>query len=431
VVLSVFGFNFRTATVEQREPFQIQRKDQGDATLSYQRISRVDEALVLATCNRVEFYRVNISKGDPDREIVEFYKNLGVENPERILKLGYRHVGAGAARHLFRVISGMDSLVVGEDQIRGQVKDAYSAACSVGGPGKVIHKLLHHGFRVSKKVRHETELGSGIRSLPGAAVSLLCKENVKGKKAVIVGANETTEVVISHLSRLGVSQTIVNRSLFNSDKIAKAYKIDNSPWENLPDLLLDADLVFSATASSDPVITGEMLKGRSSEKPLHIADMAVPRDVDPSVIKINQNIHLYDLEDFKHHLKSFEKERNDHLPEAQGIVEKQVELYLEWLHAQQFYGGIEALKREMHEVANEEVIRFSGSFRKSDAKALEALSHAILKRFIKVATHHLDLEPTLEQRVKERVDPATIEEKQLQSKKLSCREKRALRDGNN
>ena len=173
MVVSVFGFNHRTATVAEREPFQLQRREVGEATLLYKRLSRVSEALILATCNRVEFYRVDPHRGRPGQEVVEFYRRRGVQDPERVLEYAYRHVGAGAVRHLFRVISGMDSLVLGEEQIPGQVKEAYSASCGVGGPGKVLHKLFHNAFRVSKRVRSETQLGDGVRSVAGAAVERL------------------------------------------------------------------------------------------------------------------------------------------------------------------------------------------------------------------------------------------------------------------
>jgi len=429
VVISVLGFNFRTATIEKREPFQLQKSDQGDATLKYQQLSGIDEALVLATCNRVEFYRAHATKGDQGAEVIEFFRNQGVKNPESILDFSYRHVGAGAVRHLFRVISGMDSMVIGEEQIRGQIKDAYSAACVVGGTGKFLHKLLHYGFRVSKRVRHEANLGGGIRSIPGAAVALLCQGELKNKNVVVVGVNETTEVVLSNLKRLGNSPTLVNRTLYNAEKLANAYGASVEKWENLSSAMEKADFLFTATASKEPIIKAEMLAGRDSSKLLKIADLAVPRDVDSSQVKECQNVELYDLEDMRHHLAKIFSKRSDRLPEAQGIIEEQVDLFLTWLHAQTFYGGVEALKREMHEVAEDEIKRFKSSFRKSDAKALEALSNALIKKFIKASSHHLDLST----KEKERKDPSLKEElgPEEHDEELSCREKRALKDGTN
>ncbi|MDP8288802.1 MAG: hypothetical protein RAP03_19160, partial [Candidatus Electryonea clarkiae] len=147
MVLTVFGINHRTATLSEREPFQLNRSEIGEAVLQYKRISGVDEAAIVATCNRIEFYRAHSRKGRHGLEVVEFYRKIGIDKPERILDIAYSHVGAGAARHLFRVSSGLDSLLLGEEQIQGQVRDAYSSACAFGGPGKVLHKLFHFAFR--------------------------------------------------------------------------------------------------------------------------------------------------------------------------------------------------------------------------------------------------------------------------------------------
>ena len=433
MVLSVFGFNHRTATVAEREPFQLQRRESGEATLLYKRLSRVSECLVLATCNRVEFYRVNDTKGRPGQEVTEFYRQRGVENPDRVLDYAYRHVGAGAVRHLFRVIAGMDSLVLGEDQIPGQVKEAYSAACGVGGPGKVLHKLFHHAFRLSKRVRSETKLGDGLRSVPGVAVQLLAEGAQAGQKALVLGADETTEVILSHLAHTPVTPILMNRTLYAAQKMAASHGIEAAPWEELPAQIGHASLLFSATGSQEPVVQAAMV-GDRKENPLRVADLAVPRDIDPSVGEL-QGVRLYDLQDLKYHLGKIADHRCEQLPQAQEIVEQQVDAFLEWLHAQVFVGGIEAVKHDMHEVANEELQRFKGSFHVGEIKALEAFSHALLKRLIKVAAHHFEPEGVPADAIMARIDPAALELDgtsngtlvDATSTRLSCREKRELK----
>lgn len=435
MVLSVLGFNHRTATVAEREPYQIQRRDLGEATLLYKRLSRVSECLVLATCNRVEFYRVDDTKGRPGQEVVEFYRQRGVDHPERVLDYAYRHVGAGAARHLFRVIAGMDSLVLGEDQIPSQVKGAYSAACGVGGPGKVLHKLFHHAFRISKRVRSETQLGEGVRSVPGISVQLLSEGAQRGQIALVLGADETTEVILSHLGHTPLKPILMNRTWYTAQKMAAAYNIEASPWEELQDKIRQASLLFTATGSEDAIVTKDMV-GDRSEKPLKIADLAVPRDVESSVGELT-GVELYDLQDLKYHLEKVQDKRCEQLPKAQEVVEDQVDAFLEWLHAQVFVGGIEAVKHDMHEVANEELQRFKGSFHVSEMKALEAFSHALLKRLIKVAAHHFEPEGVPADAIMARIDPAALEingatngnrqeKKQPDSSTMSCREKRAI-----
>lgn len=429
MVLSVLGFNHRTATVAERESYQLQRRELGEATLLYKRISGVGEGLVLATCNRVEFYRVADTKGHPGQEVVEFYRQRGAAQPEKVLDFAYRHVGAGAARHLFRVIAGMDSLVLGEDQIPGQVKAAYSAACGVGGPGKVLHKLFHHAFRLSKRVRSETSLGEGVRSVPGIAAQLLSDEAKPGHVALVIGADETTDVVLSHLANTPVRPVLMNRTWYNAQKLAAAHNITARPWEELADAIAESDFIFTATGAPEAVFSAELI-GDRSDHPLRIADLAVPRDVNPEVGTL-PGVELLDLQDLKYHLERVADQRCDALPQAQQIVEEQVDAFLEWLHAQVFVGGIEAVKHDMHEVANEELNRFKGSFHQGEMKALEAFSHALLKRLIKVAVHHFEPNGVPTDTILARIDPAALElnggENGMQDRSepgLSCREKR-------
>ncbi len=405
MVLSVFGINHKTATLSEREPFQLTRRELGEAVLQLKRLSEVEEVAIVATCNRVEFYRVHPTKGRHGKEIVEFYRNRGIANPEVVLDFSYRHIGAGAARHLFRVISGMDSLVVGEEQIRGQVKDAYSQACAFGGPGKVLHKLFHHGFRVSKRIKSETELGTGARSVPGAAVELLLEKLPQPEHILVIGANETTEAVLTTLTRKGLRATLVNRTEYVARKMAASFGSEVGEWEELSNLLQNADVVFTATGAPGYVVKNEMITGR--ERPLFMADLAVPRDIDPAVAEIDK-CHVFDLQDLKHELEQTAERRCSKLPDAQEIVEQQVAEFLEWMRAQTFAGGIEALKEDLHAAADDELERFKGSFHKKEYKALDAYGHALIKRFLKLAKVHFEPGGHVEDAVL-RIDPAAIE----------------------
>ncbi len=405
MVLSVFGVNHKTATLSEREPFQLARRELGEAVLQLKRLSGVEEVAIVATCNRVEFYRAHSTKGRHGREIVDFYRARGVDNTTALLDISYRHVGAGAARHFFRVISGMDSLVLGEEQIRGQVKDAYSQACAFGGPGKVLHKLFHHAFRVSRRVKAETTLGDGARSVPGAAVELLLDKLPQPKQILVIGANETTEAVLASLQRKMLPATLINRTAYVAQKMAAAYGATAADWNRLGEFLSRADLVFTATGAQEYVVSRELLT--EAPQPLFIADLAVPRDVDPSVAK-HANVRLFDQQDLKHQLEKDAERRCAVLPDAQEIVEQQVAEFLDWLHGQTFAGGIEALKRDLHSAADEELERFKGSFHQSELKALDAFGHAIVKRFLKLARTHFEPGGQMEEAVL-RVDPAAIE----------------------
>ncbi len=408
MVLTVFGINHRTSTLAEREPFQLTRQQIGEAVLQYKRLSRVDEVVIVVTCNRIEFYRADRIKGRHGLEVVEFYHQLGIPDPERILPLAYRHVGAGAARHLFRVISGMDSLILGEDQVRNQVKQAYSSACAFGGPGKVLHKLFHHAFRISKQVRSETELGEGARSIPGAAVDLLLSLQPSPQNVLVIGANETTEVIVSSLLRRGIQAMVVNRTDYAAGKMAAAYKAKAEKWQRLPDLVADTGMIFSATGSPTTVVSKEMLQ-KKTDREVIIADLAVPRDIDPEAGEL-PGVTLFDLEDLKYHFATISERRCTWLPQAQELIEKQVDEFLGWLHSQSFAGGIEAVKDDLHSAAREELERFLPGFRQSERKGLEAFSHALIKRFLKIARQHFDPDGIIETAGLLKVDPSLIEE---------------------
>lgn len=407
MVLTVFGVSHKTSTVEEREPFQLSRRDLGEAVLRYKRLTGVDEVIIAATCNRVEFYRAHRTKGRQGLEIVEFYKDLGVPDPDRILEVSYRHVGAGAARHLFRVTSGMDSLLVGEEQVHGQIKDAYSSACAFGGAGKVLHKLFHYAFRVSKRIRSETSLAAGARSIPGTAVELLLGNHPNPKSALVIGADETTEIVLAALQRRSIPAVLVNRTGYTAQKLAGAYGATTAEWSQLPSALERVDLVFSATGADSFVVTPDMIDSRKSQ--LFVADLAIPRDIHPAVGGIS-GVQLFDLQDLKYQMERLEERRCSHLPVAQGLIEEQVDGFLEWLHSQSFAGGIEQLKHELHTAANDELNRFIGSFHQSEKKALEAFSHAVIKRFLKIGRRHFEPHGLVENVAMLRLDPSLIEE---------------------
>ncbi|MBS1262632.1 MAG: Glutamyl-tRNA reductase [Calditrichaeota bacterium] len=410
MILSVFGYNHRTASLADREPFQLQREGLADAVLAFKRISGAEETAVLATCNRVEFYRVQPSRAPLADAVVEFYRAHGVAEPERIAGFGYGHIGAAAARHLFRVASGMDSMILGEEQVLGQVRHAYSTACRAGGPGKVLHKLFHHSFRVAKRVRAETPLGEGIRSLPGAAVELLLAGlEAERPRALVVGANDTTAVVLNHLARHGIDTVLVNRTRAHAQALAAPAAATVADWDALAEELARADLLFTATAAPGALIGARELAARNA-CPLRIADLSVPRDVDPDAAARAPGVELIDLDRLHARLKEVNRRRYEHLPEAQGLIEQQVEQFLEWLHAQLFAGGIEAVKHEMHAAADEEMRRFRPAFHKSETKALEAYGHALLKRFLKSATRHFEpLDFSLSDPPAPKFDPAALE----------------------
>jgi len=393
--LSVLGFNHRSAPLETREPFQLGRADLEAATRLYRDLSQCAEAAVVATCHRVEFYRVSPRKEGLLQDAVAFYRQWGAPQPERLKEVTYRFHGTSAARHLFRVASGLDSLVLGEDQVLHQLKEAYSAACAASGPGKVLHKIFHLSFQAGKRVRSETGLGAGPRGLPGAAMDLLRRryEGQAPKSALVCGVNEITEIILDDLARWGVPAVLVNRTLSRAEKLAGAFGVPALPLDRLGEALGRAEVVFSATAAPGYVITEDHLAGvPEGAGPRCLVDLAVPRDIDPDLGR-RPGLVLYDLQDLKKYLEHTENQRAQEIPAAETIVEELVRQYSTWCAQERMQGKILDLHRDLNLARRQELEHFKDGFRPSEHRALEAFSHALVRNFMRLAPRLLEDPP--------------------------------------
>ena len=396
--LSLCGFNHKTATIARREPFQLGRSDLMDATRAYLDQFGGAEAAVVATCNRVEFYRVTAEKSDPLGEVIAFYRHRRVADSEELRDLCYSRQGTSAARHLFRVAAGLDSMVLGEDQVLHQLKDAYSAACFAGGPGKILHKLFHLAFAVGKRVRSETEVGSGPRSVAGAALELV-KERLNGRPpsgALVCGVNEMTEILLEGLVRWGVPVTLANRSVQKAERLAAAYRAKSWPIEDVGSVIAHMDAVFSATAAPSFVITeervGELDRRR---KPLYLIDLAIPRDIEPRIGE-RPGVILFDQEDIKRYLEHCDDARRKGIPAAEAMVEEQVKVYSAWLAKEKQQAKLLDMHRDLNRLRRAQLEKFKDGFRPGEYRALEAFSQALVRDFMRLLPEALGGEESAE-----------------------------------
>lgn len=393
---TVCGFNHKTASVEQREPFQLTRRELADATRTYKEINGCLEAVVTATCNRVEFYRVSGEKRDPIREMQEFYRHRGGVATQGLADICYVHQETTAARHLFRVASGLDSMVLGEDQVFHQLKDAYSAACIVQGPGKILHKIFHMAFQAGKRVRAETQIAAGPRSVSGAALDLY--RSRMGEKvpssALVCGVNEMTEILLDGLTRWGVEAILANRSLQKAEKLAAAFRAKSLPIEQVQQVLSLVDVVFSATSAPDFVIHPEQFDGIALRSaPLYIFDLAIPRDVDPRIGQ-REDVLIFDMEDIRRFLDHTEQVRSEEIPRAEAIIEEQVRAYSLWRTRERQQDKILEMHRELNRMRQRELERFKEGFHLSEYRALDAFSLALVRNFMRLLPEALGIEDT-------------------------------------
>ncbi|MFH1863192.1 MAG: glutamyl-tRNA reductase [bacterium] len=384
--LSLCGFNHKSAKLEERELFQLSRTELSEATRLYKEFSGCAEAVVVATCNRVEFYQFTPDKMNHLQAVIEFYKRRGILQYEKLQEICYVRQKTTVARHLFRVAAGLDSMVLGEDQVFHQLKEAYSAACAVGGPGKYLHKVFHLAFQAGKKVRAETRLGSGPRSIPGAALEMLRMQLPESppRAALVCGVNEITEILLDGLKRWGTPIYLANRSLDKGEKLAAAFGGKAIPLDGIPEIIPRVDVICSASAAPELLITKRHLRDLSGlASPLYLLDLAIPRDIEPSLGDV-PGIHLYDLDDVQRYLEHAEHQRALDVPRAEAIIEAQVSDYSIWRTKERRQEKLLRMHHELNRMRREELERYKEGFHLSEYRALEAFSQALVRNFMRL-----------------------------------------------
>ncbi len=333
--LVVCGINHNASTLEQREPLQLAHEQMAKSNAMLRNLSGVMESTVVATCNRIEFYFVIRQGREPFQIVKSFYDVIKHIDISRLEPDFYTRRDRHAANHLFRVAAGLDSMVLGENQVLGQIKDAYSSACAVKAAGKVIHRLFHQAFRVGKQVRSDTEMGKGACSVSSAAVEMLKSRigRLDSPTVLFVGINQMTALAASGLSRLnGGKFLFANRTVQKAIEFAVKFSAGGYPLEKLPSLLEQADIVITCTGSQLPIITHEMidqLVAAHPAKKLTIMDMAVPRDVELEKDHYS-NVELFDLEDVRSFVKDQQAKREQAIFDSETIVERKLDEFMYW-----------------------------------------------------------------------------------------------------
>ncbi len=303
--LVVVGINHRTAPVEIREKLSFGMHELPQANSVLLKNSVFIEGLILSTCNRVEIYAVaNGSNENYVKKIQSFlggFHNLGLDDFQNRF---YVHKGDLAIKHLFRVASGLDSMVIGEAEILGQVKRAYKCAHVNKATGKILNRLFQKAFNTAKKIRTDTRITSGSVSVSAVAVRLSKKilGDLKNKKALIIGAGEVGEQLALYLKKNGIKNILVtNRTYEKASSLADRFNAKAVKFEVFRDTLTEVDIVIASTGAPHAIITKkdiENLMPRRKQNPIFIIDLAVPRDVEAEVNKID-NAYLYDIDDLQ------------------------------------------------------------------------------------------------------------------------------------
>jgi glutamyl-tRNA reductase len=385
----VFGLNHNTAPVEVREKLYVPEDIIPDLARELKE-EGIGENVVLSTCNRTEFY---FSCENLDVALRKFYqilsKHFGMRE-EWLKNYTYTLTNEDTYRHLFLVASGLDSMVVGEPQILGQVKDAYRLATDYNMTGFFLDKVFHRTFNVAKRIRTETKIGYNPVSISAMAIELAKKifGELKDKKILVIGVGEMCEIALKYFKKEGVGDIyITNRTFQNAQKLADEIAGAPYPFSDLQDLLIRIDMVLSSTGSEKPIIDRElvnMVMKKRKQKPLFFIDIAVPRDVESSVNDI-ENVYLYDIDDLKELSQKHLSDRLAESEKAHFIVEEEVEKFTGWLKQLDMNPLISSIYEKVEEIRNKELKKILQKLQNIDdetAKNMELLTKSIVNKLI-------------------------------------------------
>jgi glutamyl-tRNA reductase len=394
--LFAVGLSHRTAPVELRECVDFSRNgvDAAVSALAARGVAR--ELVVLSTCNRAEIYAAGDTEATADALGRFFGEYHSLPDADMAPHL-YVKKGADAARHLFRVAAGLDSLVVGEPQILGQVKSAYSTASDLHCTGALTNRLFHSAFAVGKRVRTETGLGEGAVSVSYAAIALARKilGDLKGLSVLILGAGEMAKLTGIHLQAQQVRQiTLASRTLATAQGLAARLRGRAVPWTDLDAALGAADIVITATGATDPVLTSERIEEvmrPRRRRPLFIIDIALPRDVEGSVGNLDQ-VFLYNIDDLQAIVKENLARRTAELRRADAIVDEEVARFAAWMQSREIIPTVVALRQRFEAIRQAELARLAPKLNglPPEARArLDEITHLIVEKLLLTPTEQL------------------------------------------
>jgi len=384
------GMSHETAPVELRECLAREPGNTTKALVSMRELECIKEGLFLSTCNRVEALYITENPAQAQRAVLSLLSQLGDMPQDQFSGHMYSHEGREATRHIFRVASSLDSLVKGEPQILGQIKEAYHEATREKTVGVILNKLLHKAFQVAKRVRTETGVSDAAVSISYAAVQLAKKifYDLNGKKVLLIGAGEMAELAARHLLNQGVSAiTVANRTFERAVQLAQTFNGKPVSFEEIGPQIFEADIAITSTASSEFVIRYDQIKGslrKRRNRPLFIIDIAVPRDVEPRVNDL-ENVYVYDIDDLKGIIEVNVAQREHEALKAERIVAEEVIKFEEWRKTLDVVPTIVSLQEKAETVRQAEIkkrLAAMGNLTPAQVKAVEDLTLSITKKII-------------------------------------------------
>ncbi|MDP9175122.1 MAG: glutamyl-tRNA reductase [Planctomycetota bacterium] len=396
--LLVLGLNHTTAPLELREKLAFNAAERAAALVSLRSQFGQCEAVLLSTCNRVELYVARPQEGLPSAsELTDFLAQTRGLAASELKPHLYEKTERQVVEHLFRVVSSLDSMVLGETQILGQVREAYDAARAGGAAGHMLHPLFQRAVAVGRQVMSETALGNGRLSIATIAIDYARQifDTFNDKVVLSIGAGEMASLVLSNFAALSPGDLLVcNRDTARAQSLAQEFNGRQVPFEDLADHLAVADIVVSSTGSTEPIISRAMFEQvirRRRYRPVFLIDIAVPRDVAADVGKL-ENVYLYNLDDLHRVVASTREQRSGAVDAADQIVAQHVQQFASWHRTREMGPIIDQLFRRSHALAQEELARTLAKFpdvSPAQKQSLEELARRIVNKLLHDPVHML------------------------------------------
>jgi len=392
----VLGLNHRTAPLEIREKLAFNAAQAAAALCELKKRFARWEFVLISTCNRVELYCAGVD-ADPQKlaELISEFHNLEVEKFRDFM---YSYRNEDAVRHLLMVASSLDSLVLGEGQIIGQVKESYRLACAAKSTGKVLNRLFHVAFAASKKVYTTTSISTGRISVAGVAVELAAQlfADIKSARVLVIGAGEMGQLIVQHLLHDGARNlTVVNRSPERAQKLGERYGIKVGKWDELDEQLTYADIAIASASVKDYLFKKESFKhiaDRRRGRMLLVVDIAVPRNFEPAVNDL-EDIYLYSVDDLADVVEQNRKARERDVARGMEIVLDQVAEFMEWFGARDIGPMIGRMKEQFALIAANEMEKFFVGTRQeaSCKEVMEAMVNRIVNKMLHCVIRNVDI----------------------------------------
>jgi len=389
IPLGLIGISHKTAPVEIREKVALSEEEQKTAIRHIMEHMHADGVMVLSTCNRTEVY---VSKDHIDATIEQIkawlneFKKCTEYTDEQIT---YQLHDVQVVEHFFKVLSGLDSQIIGEQQITGQVKESYDLTHDLNGTDTLINKLFNFAMQAKKRVHNETFLSDGTVSISFAGVELARKifSDLSTKNVLMIGAGKTAELAAYHFQENGVQNiNVVNRTYSRAVDLAeklggKAYKL-----EELSEVLMESDIVISATSSEDYVVTSELIKPISKKRhhrPIFLIDLAIPRDIDPEIDQID-GVFLYNLDDLNEIVKANLEKRKKEIPKSMKIIQEHVHEFQKWVSMNSMSSVVGKLKKKLDMLRLNEMDRLKTKLPQNGYKSeIDHLTESIINKVVR------------------------------------------------